>query len=195
MKALRASLAAGPSILEHTNKYLSTQHAERAVDLILQCTGRRYFTGVGKSGLAAMRMASSLTSIGLPAHFVHGAEMAHGELGGIGAGDLVTAVSHSGRTAELLRLTELLPHDEVQLIALTGEADSPLAQRAHVQLTAAVPPGSECVDDLLPTASVLAAHHVFNALLCECAARRELTASSVRKFHPGGEVARRASER
>ena len=66
-----------------------------------------------------------------------------GELGGIGAGDLVTAVSHSGRTAELLRLTELLPHDEVQLIALTGEADSPLAQRAHVQLTAAVPPGSE----------------------------------------------------
>ena len=227
MAALRASLSLGPRVLEYTNGKLSLSQADKAVELLLTCSGRRCFTGVGKSGLAAQRMASSLTSIGerqrllspliylfltrpphaevsslvtatgLASHFVHGAEWAHGEYGGVGHGDVVTAVSHSGTTAELLDLAtrrrELGQHD-VTLISLTGDAASPLALAADVSLTAAVPAGAEAVHDLLPTASVLAAHHVFNALLCECAARLELTPEDVRRHHPKGNVARRAAD-
>ena len=193
--ALRASLALGPRALEHANSHLSLSHAERAVDALLGCSGRRWFTGVGKSGLAAARMASSLTSIGLPAHWVHGTEWFHGELGGVGSIDVITAVSHSGTTTELLALADMLEAHapDALLITLTGDACSPLAARAHVPLTAAVPAGSEAVHDLLPAASVLAAHHVFNALLAECAARRELTLRDVRRHHPRGHVAARAA--
>ena len=73
MAALRASLALGPRVLEHTNANLSLAQSAAAVDVLLGCRGRRWFTGVGKSGLAAARMASSLASIGLPAQWVHGA--------------------------------------------------------------------------------------------------------------------------
>ena len=87
---MRASLASGPRVLAYANERLSLAAAERAVELLLDCRGRRWFTGVGKSGLAAARMASSLASIGLPAQWVHGAEWAHGEYGSVGAGDVGT---------------------------------------------------------------------------------------------------------
>ena len=39
------------------------------------------FSSLGKSGLVACRMAASLSSLGIPAHFVHATEWAHGDLG------------------------------------------------------------------------------------------------------------------
>ena len=191
MCALTRSLTHGVDALRHASEHLDLGVADRAVQALLACSGRRFFTGIGKSGHAAARMASSLSSIGLAAHWVHGAEWSHGELGALGAGDLVFAVSHSGSTQELLWLadhlgarTGVLP---VSLLSLTGDAASPLARRSHLALTSAVPPELETLG-ALPTSSLLAQHHVFNALLCECAARRELTAADVLRNHPGGAI-------
>ena len=201
---LAASLLDGVRVIEHANARVDLAQAERAVGLLVRCRGRRYFTGVGKSGLAAARMASSLTSVGLASHFVHGAEWAHGELGGVRGGDVITAVSHSGATAELLGLMQQLGHRHqhhheqgssrddgggaVALLALTGNPSSPIAQRADAAVTCAVPADAELIG-LLPTASVLAAHHVFNALLTECAAQLDLTPEHVSRAHPGGQIA------
>jgi hypothetical protein len=98
MGALGRSLTHGVDALRHASAHLDLGVADRAVQALLECTGRRYFTGIGKSGHAAARMASSLSSIGLAAHWVHGAEWSHGELGALSAGDLVFAVSQSGST-------------------------------------------------------------------------------------------------
>ena len=38
-------------------------------------------TFLGKSGIVAERMSTSLSSTGTPAHYVHGAEWTHGDLG------------------------------------------------------------------------------------------------------------------
>jgi len=38
----------------------------------------------GKSGVVAQRLAASLSSVGVAASFVHGAEWGHGDLGGCG---------------------------------------------------------------------------------------------------------------
>ena len=211
MHAFRRSLRQGVDALRHVNERLDHATADRVVDALVHCTGRRYFTGVGKSGLVAARMASSLSSIGLASHWVHGSEWAHGELGSLRRGDLVTAVSHSGGTAELVWLVEQLEQrgeltcgkpsntgasrpEGVRLVALTGNGTSSLARRASLALTSEVPPGSEALD-LLPTSSVVAAHHVFNALMCECAARMDLTPADIARNHPGGAVGRHAAER
>ena len=98
MRALGRSLTHGVDALRHASEHLDLGVADRAVQALLECTGRRYFTGIGKSGHAAARMASSLSSIGLAAHWVHGTEWSHGELGALGAGDLIFAVSQSGST-------------------------------------------------------------------------------------------------
>lgn len=196
---LRASLTSGVRALEFANAQLDLAHAERAVNALLHARGRRYFTGVGKSGLAAARMASSLTSIGLPSQWVHGTEWAHGELGGVGGGDVITMVSHSGKTSELLDLANELQGSShlagaddtsaITFVALTGDANSALAQLACVPLTCAVPDDAELLG-VLPTASVLSAHHVFNAVLTECAARLELTPETIARHHPGGSIGR-----
>lgn len=190
MRALGRSLTHGVDALRHASEHLDLGVADRAVQALLECTGRRYFTGIGKSGHAAARMASSLSSIGLAAHWVHGTEWSHGELGALGAGDLIFAVSQSGSTQELLWLADHLGARTgagVSVLSLTGDAESPLAQRSQLALTSAVPPELETLG-MLPTSSLLAQHHVFNALLCECAARRELTAADVLLNHPGGAI-------
>ena len=186
---LRLSLAHGVDALRHASEQLDLAVADRAVQALLDCSGRRYFTGIGKSGHSAARMASSLSSIGLAAHWVHGTEWSHGELGALGAGDLIFAVSQSGSTQELVWLAEQLQASQggVSMLSLTGDAGSPLAQRSELALTSAVPPELETLG-ALPTSSLLAQHHVFNALLCECASRRDLTAADVLRNHPGGAI-------
>lgn len=189
MRAFHLSLAHGASALQHASERLDVAVAERAVQALLDCGGRRYFTGVGKSGHAAARMASSLSSIGLAAHWVHGTEWSHGELGALASGDLIFAVSHSGTTQELVWLAEQVARrrDDVSMLSLTGNPSSPLAQQSTVAIGCDVPLELETLG-ALPTSSLLAHHHIFNALLCECAARRELTAADVLNNHPGGAI-------
>ena len=189
MSAIRRVLAHGPAILKHTNSRLDVQQAERAVDALVCCEGKRYFTGLGKSGHAAARMASSLSSIGLPSHFIHGAEWAHGEFGAIERGDIIVGVSQSGRTLELIDLMDRTSTIPIDFIALTGNPESALARRADVALTCAVPDDAELLG-ILPTASVLAAHHVFNSILSECAERLQLKPEDIGRHHPGGSIGR-----
>ena len=185
--ALGRVLSRGPAILEHTNAHLDVRQAERVVDALLSCAGRRYFTGLGKSGLAAARMASSLTSIGVASQWVHGAEWSHGEHGAIRRGDLIVGVSHSGTTAEMVALADHAASVPLDFIAITGHAESVLASRAPISLACAVPQDEELLA-VLPSASVIATHHVFNAILAECAARLELTTEDIGRYHPGGSI-------
>ena len=192
MHAFRASLDLGAAALKHATERLDAAAAERVVDSLVRCSGRRFCTGVGKSGHAAARMASSLSSIGLASHWVHGAEWAHGELGALGPDDLVLAVSHSGTTKELLWLAEQLQQceDRIDLLTFTGEPSSPLARRSTVALACEVPAGSEVLG-VIPTASTLVTHHVFNAVLSECCERTALTSAEVLRHHPGGQIGAR----
>ena len=195
MRAFRSSLAQGVAALKHASERVDVAAADRVVESLVHCTGRRFCTGVGKSGQAALRFASSLSSIGLAAQWVHGSEWAHGELGAVGEGDLILAVSHSGATEELLWLASQLERrpDAVSLLSLTRHPATPLARRSTASLACEVPDDSEALG-LLPTSSTLATHHVFNALLSECCERVALTPEQVLHHHPGGSIGARLRE-
>ncbi|MBW3637274.1 MAG: SIS domain-containing protein, partial [Armatimonadetes bacterium] len=77
---------------------------ERAVELMWSCSGRVVVTGLGKSGAIGRKIASTLSSTGTPALFLHAAEGLHGDLGMVARGDVVLAISYSGRSDELLTL-------------------------------------------------------------------------------------------
>ena len=181
------SLQHGVEALAHTSRTVDHAAAERVVERLLKCGGRRFTTGVGKSGLIAARMASSLSSIGLPSQWVHGAEWAHGELGNL-RGDVIVAVSNSGRPPSSSGwASSWRGAATAARWSLTGSADSPLARASSVALACAVPAECETLAPL-PTSSLLAADHVFNALLCELAARTQLSDDDVRRSHPGGAI-------
>lgn len=70
---------------------------DRAVELLAGCRGRIVVTGMGKSGLICQKIAATLTSTGTPSFFMHPAEAVHGDLGLIVSGDVLLALSNSGR--------------------------------------------------------------------------------------------------
>ena len=111
----------------------------RAVSLIVACSGRVVVTGMGKAGLVGRKISATLASTGVPSFFLHPAEAAHGDLGQVVDGDLILALSNSGRTAELLRLLPELDRLSLPLIAITAAHDSPLEPARRSVLSSGAP--------------------------------------------------------
>lgn len=163
---------------------------DRAVDLVTACTGRVIVTGMGKSGIIARKLAATMTSTGTPAYFLHPAEAIHGDLGAIQANDLVVALSHSGETAEVVRLLEAMRRLGITLIAITGGPRSTLAEAADVTLDCRVDEEA-CPLNLAPTASTTAALAMGDALSMAVSARKGFTLEDFAVLHPGGKLGKK----
>jgi arabinose-5-phosphate isomerase len=157
-----------------------------AVKLIYEARGRLLVSGIGKSGHIARKIASTFSSTGTPAYFVHPAEASHGDLGMIGNGDVVIAISYSGSSAELLEIVPLVRR-RARLIAITGRADSELGRAADIVLDARVHKEA-CPHNLAPTASTTAALALGDALAMALLERRGFTAKNFADSHPGGKL-------
>ena len=52
----------------------------KAAELLFRCSGKVVVTGVGKSGLIAQKIASTMVSTGTPALFLHPGDGLHGDV-------------------------------------------------------------------------------------------------------------------
>jgi len=162
----------------------------QTVDMILRCRGRVIVSGIGKSGHIARKFAATLASTGTPAYFVHAAEAAHGDLGMIASEDIVIAISNSGASAELLAIVPQVKRRGAHLIAMTGNASSPLAREADIHLDAAVSEEA-CPLNLAPTASTTAELALSDALAVALLDARGFDIEDFARSHPGGSLGRR----
>ena len=163
---------------------------QQAVELILNCRGRVTVSGIGKSGHIARKIASTMSSTGTPAYFVHPAEASHGDLGMITRDDVFIALSNSGESAELLAIVPLIKRQGAKLIALTGQPDSTLAREADAHLYA----GAEkeaCPLNLAPTASTTAALALGDALALALMQAKGFSRDEFARSHPGGALGRK----
>jgi arabinose-5-phosphate isomerase len=163
---------------------------ERAVDLLVECSGRVVVTGMGKSGIIAQKIAATLSSTGIPSYFMHPAEALHGDRGMVVSGDVVVALSNSGETEEVVRLLELVRRLGARIVALSGDPGSTLARHADVHLDVGVSEEA-CSLDLVPTASTTAALAMGDALAVACYERRGFSPTEFARYHPGGRLGRR----
>jgi arabinose-5-phosphate isomerase len=158
-----------------------------AIALIRTAPGRVIVTGMGKSGHVAAKIASTLSSTGTPALFVHPAEASHGDLGMITKSDVILALSWSGETSELKDLTDYSRRFRIGLIAMTANPDSTLAKTADVVL--ALPQAREaCPHNLAPTTSSLMQFALGDALAIALLEGRGFTALDFGLLHPGGKL-------
>ncbi|MCO6415933.1 KpsF/GutQ family sugar-phosphate isomerase [Siccirubricoccus sp. KC 17139] len=158
-----------------------------AVETIIATSGRVVVTGMGKSGHVGNKIAATLASTGTPAFFLHPAEASHGDLGMLTAADVVLALSWSGGTAELRDIIHYTRRHGVQLIALTGGANSALAKAADILLL--LPPITEaCPHGLAPTTSTLIQMALGDALAMALLERRGFTPQEFAQYHPGGKL-------
>jgi arabinose-5-phosphate isomerase len=162
----------------------------RAVDLLLSASGKVIFTGMGKSGIIARKIASTLSSTGTPSLFIHPAESSHGDLGTICAGDVVVAISYGGETPELVPLLDYCARKDVPIVAMTGRMTSSLAKAAQVALDVSVKEEA-CPLGLAPTASTVATLALGDALAMVLLRRRGFSPEEFAEFHPGGSLGRR----
>lgn len=144
-------------------------------------------SGMGKSGIIATKLASTLKSLGLPAHFLHPAEAPHGEMGMVKRGAFAILISQEGHTQEVIQLAEHLKEFGTTLAAITGAEDSPLAKRADWLLL--TPVENEGIDGVpAPLISSVAAMVMGDALAVAVAKVKGITADIFRRTHPAGKT-------
>jgi len=62
---------------------------------------------MGKAGQIAHNIATTFSSTGTPAYFLHPSEAQHGDLGMVCESDVMLLISNSGKTREVLELVAL----------------------------------------------------------------------------------------
>jgi arabinose-5-phosphate isomerase len=185
----RAVLDAEVEALVRLRERLAEPFAQ-AVQTVLECPGKVVVSGVGKSGMAARKIAATLSSTGTPAVFLHAGEALHGDLGVVCAQDVLILVSHSGESDEILRLLPSIESIGPTVLAFTGSPESRIAKAADVVLDCGVEREADPLN-LAPTASAIAAQALGDALAIVVAAHKQLTPERFALSHPGGALGRR----
>lgn len=163
-----------------------------AVDLVAGCQGRLVVCGIGKSGHVGRKLAATFSCSGTLSVFLHAGEAAHGDLGAVGASDVVMLVSNSGETEEVVRLIPFLRELGVSIIALVGDVNSSIAKHSDCVLDVSVE-RETCPFDLVPTTSTLVALAMGDALAMSVMRQRGFSRNGLRRYHPGGSLGRNLS--
>lgn len=131
---------------------------EKAITKIHDCVhvsgGKIIVSGMGKAGQIAVNIATTFSSTGSPAVFLHPADAQHGDLGVIRSNDILLLISNSGKTREILELFRLARnlHPGLPVILITGNPKSELAGSADIAISTGGPK-EVCPLGLTPTTS------------------------------------------
>lgn len=162
----------------------------RVVDLLFGLKGKVVTTGIGKSGIIARKIASTLTSTGTKSLFLHPSESAHGDMGIMDAADALLVVSYRGEGSELNPLLSFASRKGLPVVALTGQPESTLAKWSQFVLDVSVK-REACPLNLAPTASTTASLAMGDALAMALLVKRGFNAEDFAEYHPGGALGRK----
>ena len=172
---------------------------EHAISLIYeqvhQKNGKVVITGMGKAGQIGNNIATTLSSTGTTAVFLHPSEAQHGDLGIVQQHDVLIMISNSGKTREIIELEHLVKrlHPNIKIIGLTGSDDSPLAQFADVLLYTGNPK-EICPLGLTPTTSTTVMTVVGDLLVVLLMQKIGFTKAEYSKRHHSGYLGEKARE-
>ncbi len=163
----------------------------KAVDMIYrhvhQQGGKVIASGMGKAGQIGINIATTLSSTGTPAIFLHPSEAQHGDLGVIQPQDILLLISNSGKTREIIELISLAErlYSGLPRIVITGNPDSPLAATADAVIYTGHP-DEVCPLGLTPTTSTTTMTVIGDALVVLLMKKIHFTTEDYAKRHHGG---------
>jgi arabinose-5-phosphate isomerase len=149
--------------------------------------GKLVTSGMGKAGQIAHDIATTFSSTGTPAVFLHPSEAQHGDLGVLQENDALIVISNSGKTREILELLELKDNlfPGIPVIVITGNAESQLSNKADALILTGNPK-EVCMLGLTPTTSTTVMTVIGDALVVLMMEKIGLTADGYAKRHHGG---------
>ena len=165
---------------------------ESALQRLMDCRGKVVTTGMGKAGLAARKLATTLSSTGTPAAYLHPGEAAHGDLGLVGPKDCIVAFSTSGKSNEVLEMLELARHLGIDsVIGVTSHPDSSLRDLSDVVLDMGIIE-EPCYLGLTPSASIAVMLAIGDALALTLMELKGISKEDYGLRHHGGYLGRKS---
>lgn len=175
--------------LEKTKEALDNTFVS-ILDAVQTCKGKVIFTGMGKPGHIATKLAATFASLGTPSFYLHPAEAMHGDLGMVSEDDVVIAISYSGESDEIVRILPNMRMIGATIIGITGNPNSTLAKFSDI--LQALPEFSEaCNLGLAPTSSTTAVLCYGDALAVVASEQSGFTESDFGMFHPAGALGKK----
>lgn len=174
-----------------------TDDYQKAVEAIVERVhnkgGKLVTTGMGKAGQIAMNIATTFSSTGTPAVFIHPSEAQHGDLGILQPNDIMLMISNSGKTNEIVDLVSLTKniYPDIPLIVITGVPTSPLADRADFVLPTGGAP-EVCPLGLTPTTSTTMMTVIGDVLVVNVMNEIKFSREEYAKRHHGGYLGKAA---
>ncbi len=172
---------------------------EDAVNLIAEHVhilgGTLITSGMGKAGQIAMNIATTFSSTGTPAFYLHPSEAQHGDLGIVRPNDIMLLISNSGKTRELVELVGLARGlvPGMKFIVITGNPESTLAQEATICLPTGSP-AEVCPLGLTPTTSTTVMTVIGDILVVSTMKKIHFTNKDYAKRHHGGYLGSKSRE-
>jgi arabinose-5-phosphate isomerase len=165
-------------------------------DHVYRKKGKLVTSGMGKAGEIANNIATTFSSTGTPAVFLHPSEAQHGDLGILQENDVLLTVSNSGKTREIIELIDLKDNlfPKVPVIVITGDPKSPLAQKADCRILTGAP-AEVCPLGLTPTTSTTVFTVIGDALVVLMMEKIGFTAADYAKRHHGGYLGAKSREK
>lgn len=170
---------------------------EEALELIYrqvhQKKGKVVISGMGKAGQIGVNIATTLSSTGTPAIFIHPSEAQHGDLGVVQENDVLFLISNSGKTREILELETLAKrlHPHIKIIGLTGNPKGDMTHTCDVVLCTGNPQ-EICPLGLTPTTSTTVMTVVGDVLVVLLMEKINFTKESYALRHHSGYLGSKA---
>lgn len=180
--------------LDHFFQNVDLQSVEKLLKQMLQCTGNIIFSGIGKSGLVAEKIAVTMTSTGTKAIYLSPINALHGDIGIVRKEDLFVMISKSGETEELLHLIPYLRNRGVHIVSVVCKPNGRLTKASDS--TVVLPLEKElCPFDLAPTTST-AIQMIFGDLLAVALMHeKKFGIDDYANNHPAGSIGKRVTLR
>lgn len=163
----------------------------KAVNLIYERVhikkGKLVASGMGKAGQIALNIATTFSSTGTPAVFLHPSDSQHGDLGVIQENDILLLISNSGKTREIIELVELANnlYKNLPLVVISGNPNGILAKKAEAFIFTGNP-NEVCPLGLSPTTSTTVMTVIGDALVVSLMTKIKFTSEDYAKRHHGG---------
>ena len=157
-----------------------------AVEAITRCQSKVILCGVGKSGLIAAKISSTLSSIGTPSFSLSANDCSHGDLGSISKKDILILISYSGSTEELKNIVKYANRNKITLIGIMSKKNSILYKAADIKLL--IPEVTEAGLGIVPTSSTINQLSIGDALAVSTINKKNISKKDFKKFHPSGNL-------
>jgi len=159
---------------------------DKAVNAIVNCQSKIILCGVGKSGLIAAKIASTLSSVGCPAFSLSANDCLHGDLGSITKKDILVLISNSGKSEEIIPIVKFANKNRIRLIGIVSKKNSFLYKGSNIKIL--LPDVKESGLGVVPTSSTSIQLAIGDALAVAALKKKQFSRYDFSRLHPGGSL-------